>query len=444
MKHFEQIVDLLNQRFPGLFSCRSGKSGRANGLEVRCRRTGYAFVYEPSPNGSFLLSLHEDEEDDNPEVWGTRGAEEVVERLQPWAFPPPRSLPPPVAATEEKRRLERIAQGLRARKDVACFQVEPNATALRLLTSAGRRQLEDDLASLRPERIALHFPWDPAGRLELNTTVLLKSYETTTPPGRDRDLCLAAVGPARRRDEQHLAIQLTDLIVVNQTHRWERSPWLWQEVEAPPSEFWGAESVQDAVTKQARRKDAPRAPFPGRRSQSTPEGQRASRALQVLEEGHIEEALALFGVSLSADVHRLLGGERIKPPACCAHPDESWTQLLVSTLRQSAPWLLPRAVLEEAERLQSWAAQKKGRQRRRPYLKLVIFPGQRHARKASLMLTGDEDGQNPCLVIEATASNARLSDTAWKRPLAVDFFRRGVEFPMIQSGSIAAGHRMTR
>jgi hypothetical protein len=258
---------------------------------------------------------------------------------------------------------------------------------------------------------------------------LLNALETTAPPGKDRDLCLAVVGPERRRDEQRLAIQLTDLIVVNQTHRWEKTPWLWQDVAPPPSEFWGAELVPDAVKRQARRGNTPRTPLPERRFPSTPASQRAARSLQLLEEGHIEEALALYGVSLSADVHRLLGGERILPPACCAHPDAAWTQLLVDTLRQSAPWLLPGAVRDEAERLRQWAAQKKGRQRRPPVLKLVIFPGQHHARKASLMLTGDVDGQHPRFEIEATASNARLPDTAWKRPVVVDFLRRGVEFP---------------
>jgi hypothetical protein len=252
------------------------------------------------------------------------------------------------------------------------------------------------------------------------------------------------VGPEKRRDEQRVAIQLIDLIVVNQTHRWETAPWLWKDVELPHSEFLGAELVQDSVTKQARRVDAPRTPWPWHRFQRTPETQRASHSLQLLEEGRIEEALGLFGVSLSPDLHRLLGGERIKPPACCAHPDNAWTKLLVGTLRQSAPWLLPKAVLDEAERLRRWAAQKKGRPRRTPNLKLVIFPGQHHARKASLMLTGDEDGRNPRLVIEATASNARLPDAAWKRPIAVDFFRRGVEFSAIRRRSVLAGDRTTQ
>jgi hypothetical protein len=30
-------------------------------------------------------------------------------------------------------------------------------------------------------------------------------------------------------------------------------------------------------------------------------------------------------------------------------------------------------------------------------------------------------------VIEATASNARLADTSWKRPIEVDFLRYGVQ-----------------
>jgi hypothetical protein len=59
--------------------------------------------------------------------------------------------------------------------------------------------------------------------------------------------------------------------------------------------------------------------------------------LRLLDEGRIEEAMGLYGVTFGEDVHRLLGGERIKPPACCAHPDGAWRDLLVGTLRQAAP-----------------------------------------------------------------------------------------------------------
>jgi len=203
--------------------------------------------------------------------------------------------------------------------------------------------------------------------------------------------------------------------VVNQTHRWENFPWLWQNVKAPPSEFRGAEPPP---------KKARRAP-----DSAPPKSQQAEQSLRLLDKGQIEEALALYGVNLSPDLHRLLGGERIRPPACCAHPNAQWTDLLVGTLRQSAPWLLAKAVRDESDRLRRWAGQKKGRPRQSPNLKLAIFPGQHHARKASLMLVGEHDGTKPRLVIDATASNARLSDTAWKRPIAVDFVRHGVPVP---------------
>jgi hypothetical protein len=439
MNSFQQIANLLNERFPGVFDFRPGQDGRAKGLEIRRPgRDGFAFVYEPSQNGRFLLSLHDQDVDNNPEVWSASGAEEVVLRLQPWAFPPRWTPPLPIDHEGEKRRLAKIAQGLFARENIPCRSVEPDPTLLRLLTDEGRKHFEADQESLSPELLAFHFPWDQAGRLELNTTVLLDAYQTTAPPGKDRELCLAATGPGRRRDEQSLTISLVDLIVVNQTHRWDRCPWLWKEAEVPPSEFWGADLNADSVA------EGPRTGRPRRRFPSTLESRRASESVQLLDEGRIEEALALFGVSLSADLHRLLGGERLKSPACCAHPDAAWTNLLVATLRQSAPWRLPGAVLDEAERIGRWAAQKKSRGRRAPNMKLVIFPGQQHARKASLMLTGDVDGRNPRLLIEATASNARWPDTAWKRPIAVDFLRRGVEFPSLGRQNVRATERATR
>jgi hypothetical protein len=130
-------------------------------------------------------------------------------------------------------------------------------------------------------------------------------------------------------------------------------------------------------------------------------------------------------VALSDDLHRLLGGQRISPPACCAHPDAAWTDLLVTTLRPSAPWLFAGAVPDEAARMRRCTGKKPGK--RALSWKLAIFPGQFHSRKASLMLTARRDGRNPRFVIEATASNVRLADTSWKRPIEVDFMRYGVQ-----------------
>jgi hypothetical protein len=43
------------------------------------------------------------------------------------------------------------------------------------------------------------------------------------------------------------------------------------------------------------------------------------------------------------------------------------------------------------------------------------------------MLAAERDGRDPRFVIEATATNARLADTSWKRPIEVDFQRHGVQ-----------------
>jgi hypothetical protein len=302
-----------------------------------------------------------------------------------------------VDRTTEKLRLEKIAAGLLARADLTCRIVAPHEQ-MSSLTIEGRQALEHDLKKLNPGRVMHHFPWDASGRLALKTAVLLNHYPTTKAVGKGRDLCLAAVGPDRRGDAQEIRIDLIDLILVNQTHRWENSRWLWTDEAVPNSELLGVEATAD-----------------------TPENARAVESLRLLDEGRIEEALSLHHVTLSDDVHKLLGGQRIK--AYDSHPDETWTNLLVDTLRQSAPWLLAGAVENEVKRL----AQKKGR-RSLPNLKLVIFPGQVRARKTSLMLTGGDGGKSR-LVIEATGSNARLPDRAWKRPLAVDFLRYDVVFP---------------
>ncbi len=49
--------------------------------------------------------------------------------------------------------------------------------------------------------------------------------------------------------------------------------------------------------------------------------------------------------------------------------------------------------------------------------------------KASLMISADRDGRNPRFLIDATATNARVADTSWERPIEVDFRRYGIQTP---------------
>jgi hypothetical protein len=402
MDHFNQVIGILNGRFPGQFECKSGNQGHAQGLEIRSMgRPGYAFIYEPRKSQSseptqlepLLLALHETDEQGRSECRHSKSPDESVGHILPWAFPPEWTQPEPIDRAKEGRRLAALSSALKTRSRITCRLVDPDPSLRLLLSSEARQALDRDFAAVSTGRIKRAFPWDSAGRLELKTSVLLNSY--ATPVGNGRFVCLAAVGPDRRRDQQEIRVELQALFPVNQTHRWQDRPWMWQSVDKPTSESLG-----------------------------TIPGSQEAESLRLLDEGLIEDALAIYGVTLSDDLHKLLGGQRISPPACCARPDSSWTELLVSTLRQSAPWLLAGAPHLEKERIRSCTGIKPGA--RALDWKLAIFPGQSHLRKASLVLKVEKNGSNPRFVIEATASHARLADTSWKRPIEVDFARHGI------------------
>src|SRR5262249_9829716 len=112
-------------------------------------------------------------------------------------------------------------------------------------------------------------------------------------------------------------------------------------------------------------------------------GQRAALAILFQDAGRIAEALALFHIDVSKDLQRLRGNKRIYPPACCAHADEEWVEMAREILRDCAPWLL-------ADTVRAAAESSPGRRRKVPVLKLAIFPGQHHIRKASLVLTAGD------------------------------------------------------
>jgi hypothetical protein len=290
---FEEVAAILNKTFPNSFSCTPSKYGQADVLVVKCAsRAGSATVFSPDHNGGLLLSLKETEEDDNrSEGWYTKTSDEIVQRIQPWAFPSPRTEPSPIDKEEQKTHLELLAKGLAARlHSIKCVVHKPSPAAVNQLTEESQEALYHDIESLSTERIVQHFPWDSAGRLSLEATVLLSTFKSLREPGKGRTVCLAAIGPERRREEQTIRVELANLIVVNQSHRWESYPWLWNDAETPAN---GAETT------------------------------RAAQSLRLLDKGKIEEALAVFGVTMSDDLHRLLGGERIPPPACCARPNST-------------------------------------------------------------------------------------------------------------------------
>ncbi len=410
------LSQLLDTEHPGVFSCETGKAGHAQGIVIRCKsRDGYAFLHQQDAGGSMLLVLNESENDANPEVWSTESVKEIALRIKPWAFPPAWLRPAAIDRDVEKQRLVKLHKGLTARAgNVACSIKTPlDGKLTSLLKPDEHIRLEQELKDVDCEKIVSHFPWDDAGRLSLKTAVLLSVYDSTQPPAKDRNTCLAAIAPERRSDVQEIHIDLVALIVQNQSHNWQKNPWLWRrDIRVPESELLPSDWVRNTL-----------APDRAQLPESASEGERRAWCLELLDQGHIQEALSLYGVTMSEDVCKLLGGVRFRPPSCCSHPSEGWTEVLVDALRESAPWLLPKAVADEAERLKHWASQKKGRKVGAPLLRLIIFPGQFHLRKSCLLLTSEKDGTKPNLILDATASNSRLCETAWKRPIELDFQR---------------------
>lgn len=403
----DEVLEFLEIRHPGRFAVAPGMAGRAPVSVIMLPgRPGWAHVYRsPAPDGGTLLTFADADGPENNEArYGTNPAE-LVDFIEAWAFPPAWTPPPPLDPAAERRRLAALAGGLALRGEVVCRILDPLPDLERLLTPAGRAALAADLATLSLTRVAANFPADPLGRLALKATVLLNAYETTTPPAKDRAVCLAVEGPARRRDVAAVRVGLAALILANQSHRWDDHPWLWQEVPAPATHLLGV------------------APRPGDRDG---DAATAAACLDDLGRGAIEAGLARFGLTLDVTLRRILGGERTGRVARCAIPDAAWTDLLVATIRRSAPWALPGAARAEADRIARWAGAKKGRPRREPLLKLVIFPGQHHSMKACLTLTADLDGANPRLTVDITARNDRLAETIWARPVAVDLIRHGL------------------
>jgi hypothetical protein len=316
-------------------------------------------------------------------------------------------LPEPIDSAIERERLQKLATALSVRQ-IECKFIEPSPDLLDRLSDRGRSDFDRDIRSVSTQRIVRNFPWDKTGRIELKTAVIFNVYDKVYRHWKDRDTCLAAIAPDRRSDEQIIRIELIDTYAIDRNHRWENCPWLWTDVETPISEWLGTN-----------------------KHPKTTENELAMRSLTLLNEGKIEDALGRYGVVLSDTLHQLIGNVGIKYyPYYDFTNDEHirWRSMLVDTLRQSAPWKLPQAIIFESKRLQYWASQKKSRRQRPPILKLALFPNQRHTHKTSLMLVGDLDGSNPRLIMDENALNDRLHFTAWKRSIEVDFDRYEIEF----------------
>ncbi len=358
----EELGAEIDRRHPGVFEWRFGKPCQnvVDGLIItKADVGGYVFVvgscrwsggvqggvWRDGAQHAYSASILEQREWEQPNLshWQVRFLEsrcseeaaDIVDWLvRDWAFERPWRAPCPTDPKDEKKRLQKIVEGLQSRSGVAVV-VDAKAGPGHSLTPEGEAALRGDLAGLLPDRIRDRFPPDKRRALALKTTVLLACYETTSPPGRDRKLCLAALGPQRRSDCQEIRVRLEALIPANQDHCWEQERWRWHAESADTDSDiqWGVPVPVEALAVGALSAAQLAEKVETGRADA---GDKAALAILLQDEGRLVDALELYGVEIDGDLKRLCGGQKIYPPACCAYADEKWVQRFQDWMRGCA------------------------------------------------------------------------------------------------------------
>lgn len=223
--------------------------------------------------------------------------------------------------------------------------------------------------SLDAGRLHAMFPRDRSGRLRARQRVLLEPVSKGS--DRDRRPWVVAIGPARAGTNE-IAIDVENLIAVNQSERFDVAPWCWRkksgDIEDP--ETWGYTPVFDGP-------------------------------VALLLQGRVKEGLEAAGLALDEAVSNLARGGNIG----LLHPDPDWPKVTRDRLCRIAPWLLLGPGVEYARTLLK---------RKADGLRLFTLPNQRAIRKASIVLV---PGSPPSLEIRWTGSNGRLPLVLWQRPV---------------------------
>ena len=193
---------------------------------------------------------------------------------------------------------------------------------------------------------------------------------------------LAAVSTACVRNPATGQRQLA-LISENEEHRWDREPWRWDRAAAAatdPATRWGAEPASVAPL------------------------------LDALDAGNWDDALAAADVRLEEGLRRLLDGRDASPST--RDLTVGWAPRLAEILVGTALWRLADAT----------ALLRKGR-----LLRIAGLGGVNIQRKPGVFL--GLDGGRPSLALEFNASNERLPEPAWARPVDLDLVRLGLLDP---------------
>jgi hypothetical protein len=252
---------------------------------------------------------------------------------------------------------ERLRQAQSAARDPSRLRIAEHGAAV-----------DETSQRIDPERLLVMFPHDRQGRLRPRTRLLLSPAGTGSDI--DRRPWVVASGPERVGGDS-VTVRIEPVIAVNETHRFDLTPWLWAR-NAPPltaPSSW--------------------APLSNDRA-----------AIELLSGGMVEEGLRLAGLFLDEGVTRLAQGRILG----VGYNDPAWPAVARESLCLVFPSLLLMAGLSYARRVL-----------RRPSdgIKLLTLPGQRQAMKGSIVLVPSDP---PRLELRWTGSNRLLSYVLWERP----------------------------
>lgn len=299
-----------------------------------------------------------------------------------------------------------------------------------VLTPEGTAALAEDLAAIDGPRLLANVPRDARGQLTLSVDVALASYASSyddpTIRSRRSRAWLVARTPARRRDPQVVTLTLDLCVGGDRRHRWDEARWLWDgRVTTDEAERWGVAGLDLAglgLDGRAGRIQTLRERLAGQ-GEALPEADRAALCILLQDDGHFQEALDLYGITLDERLLAILRGdpEGTLPGDYATH----WPPALWAALRALAPWRCEGVLSAEEARIAARPATKSARKRKPVRLRLLSLPKQTAISKASVMLVRSEDGR-PRLELESTGTTSIVPEVAWQRPAALDLRRFGL------------------
>ena len=254
---------------------------------------------------------------------------------------------------------------------VPAMDQDLNLGMLDTLADAGPalEQLQADVAAIDPVRLLQSWPRDDRGRLAARTTAILAAYGPAT---RKRQPCLMARSVMQSKMPRWQLL-LSSEFLYNCRHQWSDARWLWSLADTP--------------------KDS----------------ELERKARQLMKQGRISEACALYGIELHERVRRLAAGQSFQRFSPAPEP---WAQELRSALLQLAPWRLTAGLQRIQEHLiqANRKLPKPGSWER----KLFWFSGQRQQARWGPGVRFNEDGK-PELDLIVTASNEHFPEPDWKQ-----------------------------